>query len=85
LPRLVHELGVRAHSDDVAAHFDEAIVLLCQSSEFGRSDEREICGIEEEDSPAFVLDLVLHAEFAEVAFRRLVRFELKIRHLRSEF
>jgi len=59
----------------------EPLVLLCQSSEFGRSDEGEIGRIEEEDRPAAVADLLAHADLAEVPPRRLVRVQLEVRDL----
>jgi len=66
LPRQVRELGVRAHGDNVTAHPLEPLLLLCQSSELGRSDEGEIGGIEKENGPALPGDLLLQAELAEI-------------------
>ena len=49
-PHQVHELRVTANGDDLRTHFLETIVLLCQSSKFGRSDECEVGGVEEQES-----------------------------------
>ena len=51
LPGQVNKLRVAAHRDDVGAKLLEVVLLLCQSSEFGRSDEGEVGWVEEEDSP----------------------------------
>src|SRR4051812_42969505 len=59
-------------------------MLLCQSGKFRGSDEGEIGGIEEQDGPAFVFDLVLHAEFPEVVGRRHVGIDLEVRNLLPE-
>src|SRR5438552_541465 len=80
----MHELRVRAHRHDVAAHPREPLVLLCQSSELGRSDEGEIRRIEEQDRPPLAVELLLQVELAELLFRGLVRRELEIGYLLAE-
>jgi hypothetical protein len=67
LPGEVHELGVRADRDDLRAELLEAIVLLCQSSEFSRSDEGEVGRVEEQHRPLAGLLLGGQLEGAEVA------------------
>ncbi len=67
LPCKVNELGVGADSDDIGIQFFEFIVLLCQSSELGRSYEREIGGVEEEDGPSFGCLPCSKAYFIEIA------------------
>ena len=59
-------------------------MLLCQSSEFRRSDEGEIRRVEEQDRPALVGDLVLQAELPEVALARFVGDELEVGHALPE-
>jgi hypothetical protein len=80
----VHELRISAHRDDIAAHPHEPLVLLCQSSELGGSDEGEIGGIEEEDRPSLLAELFLQAEFPEVPFGGFVRGQLEVRHFLAQ-
>lgn len=68
MPCKMDELGVGADGDDLSIQFFEFIVLLRQSSELGRSHEREIGGIEEEDSPTFGCFSGSKADLIEIAF-----------------
>src|SRR5215471_2951558 len=78
LPSQVREMSVRAHGNDVTAHPLEPLVLLCQSSKLGRSDEREVGGIEEEDRPALPGDLVPEAELSEITLDGVIGGELEV-------
>ena len=78
LPGQVDELGVGAHRDDVAPHLHEPVVLLCQSSELGRSNEGEVGRVEEEDRPALAGDLVGERELPEVVLHGVVGGELEV-------
>lgn len=51
VPRHMDKLGVRADCNYFSAEGDEIVVLLCQSSEFCRSDEGEISRIKKQDGP----------------------------------
>ncbi len=62
------ELGVGADRDDLGIQFFEFIILLRQSSELGRSHEREIGGVKEEDGPSFGCFSVGKADLVEIAF-----------------
>ncbi|HTX51809.1 MAG TPA: hypothetical protein VMD08_00260 [Candidatus Baltobacteraceae bacterium] len=77
-------LRISAHGNDVTAHANEAGVLLCQSSEFGRSDKAEIGGGEEENRPAAFVDLLAHRKLAEFALGRLERGDLEIGYLLTQ-
>jgi hypothetical protein len=61
------ELSIGAYGNDVAPHLLEAILLLCQSSEFSRSDEGEVGWIEEEAGPASPFFLFGQADFAKAS------------------
>jgi hypothetical protein len=63
----VYELRVGAHGHDIATHFLEAVLLLCQSSELGRSNESEVGRIEEQQAPTAVLLLLCQIELPEPA------------------
>ena len=77
-PRKVDELGVRAHGNELGTQLREAILLLCQSSEFGRSDEGEVRWVEEQNSP-FTLRLdLIEADGPEVVFDRVIGRKLEI-------
>src|SRR5215831_9753415 len=49
-----------------------------QSSELGRSDEREVGGVKEEDGPPLAGDLVPQAELAEIPLDGVVGGELEV-------
>src|SRR5262249_31949188 len=79
VPGQVGELRVGAHGDDVTAHPLEPLVLLCQSSELGRSDEGEVRGVEEEDGPPLAGDLIPEAERSEISPDGVIGGELEVR------
>jgi hypothetical protein len=62
------ELGVCADGDDLGIQFFEFSILLRQSSELGRSHERKIGRIEEEDGPSFRRFSGGKADLIEIAF-----------------
>lgn len=62
------ELGVGADGDDLGIQFFEFIVLLRQSSELGRSYEREIGRVEEKDGPSFGRFSGSKADLIEITF-----------------
>jgi hypothetical protein len=75
----MHELGVPADRDDLRTDLLEGLVLLCQSSELGGSDEGEVRGIEEQDRPFLRRFKGGEADLAEIPLRRLegLQFELR--------
>jgi len=62
------ELGVDADRDQLGVQFFELLVLLCQSSEFGRSDEGKIGGVEEKNRPFFCCLLLFETDLAKITF-----------------
>src|SRR5215510_12994020 len=62
----------------MSAHSLEPLVLLCQSSELGRSDEREVRRIEEEDAPPLAGYLVPEAELSEIPLDGVIGGELEV-------
>ena len=80
LPGEVNELGVGADGDNFGIKLLELPVLLCQSSEFGGSDESEIGGVKEQDRPFFRRFLYFETYFPEIALCGFVSFEFEIRY-----
>jgi hypothetical protein len=72
------ELGIGADGIDLRAKLFELIIPLCQSGEFGSSDECEVGGIKEENGPFLLLFLVGKAHLAEIALRGLECFHLEV-------
>lgn len=56
MPCLVNEVRIRAHGIDLDAHGLELVIFVRQISEFRRTDEGKISGIEEENGP-FAFDV----------------------------
>jgi hypothetical protein len=74
----VNEFCVRADRNDLRARFFEFLVLLCQSSEFRRSDKGEVRGIKEEDGPLLGCFLSGKREFSEITLGLFKCFEFEI-------
>lgn len=72
------ELRIAAGRYDFGSQFFKLVVLLRQSSEFRCSDESEVGGIEEQNSPFFCSFLGCETEFAKIALGRLKSFEFEI-------
>jgi hypothetical protein len=74
------ELGIGADGNDLGIQFFEFIILLRQSSELGRSHEREIGGVEEEDGPCPCRFPGGNTDLVEIAFRRVEDIKFEIGH-----
>jgi hypothetical protein len=73
----VDEFGVGADGDHFRTDLFEAIILLCQSSKFGRSDEGEVGGIEKQDDPSAFGFQLFQADRTEILPHRIIDFDLE--------
>ena len=83
-PCEVYKLSIGADGDELGTQLFEAILLLCQSSEFGRSDEGEIGGIEEPYGPLPVFLVLIEAHRPEIILSGVVGRELEIGNTGTE-
>jgi hypothetical protein len=76
----VDELGIGTDRNDLGADLLEPIILLCQSSKFGRSDEGEIRRVEEENRPFARAFELIELDRAEFPLDRIVGLDREGRH-----
>src|SRR5690606_8749322 len=60
VPRLVREVRVGRDGEDLDAELLQLLVVVREVAELRRADEREVCGVEEEDRPLALDVLVGH-------------------------
>jgi hypothetical protein len=80
LPGEVNKDGVRADRNNFSANFLEPVVLLCQSSKLGGSDECEIRGVEKQDGPFTLRFQIRQTDLAEITLLRLENVDFEIGH-----
>jgi catechol 2,3-dioxygenase-like lactoylglutathione lyase family enzyme len=84
LPGEVDELGVGADGDEGGAELLEAFLLLCQSSEFGGSDEGEVGGVEEQDGPLSLGFDLVQGDAPEIVLDGVEYRKLEVRNVAPE-
>jgi hypothetical protein len=79
-PGQVDEFGVGAYGYEIGVIGFELVMLICQISEFRRSDECEIRRVEKENRPFLIPLLLREGELPKVPARGLKGLNLEIRH-----
>ncbi len=69
MPRLVREVGVGGHREDLDAEALQLLVVIGEVTELRRADEGEVGRVEEEDRPLALDVLVGHVDECAVLVR----------------